>query len=244
MPNNFKGDLINSAFSRMRISGLTVSATPEEMILALERLEDMASEWDGVNICTGYNFEDDPDINSLHNLDRKYWQAYKTNLAVRMFPDFGKGMNPDQTLLREASAAYSVLASLTAMVRPAQYPSRMPRGSGSSRMWNRWRKYYYPVDNPPISCATNKMYIGDTNDFVEHFDAYLEDSETVVSYTIEADTGLTIDSDSLSTPDIIYRITATGGTDGVTGRYQVKMVATTSNSRVTTRVIDFELRKA
>lgn len=244
MSNNLKGDLINSAFSRMRISGLTVQPSPEDLELALDRLEDMAAEWEGANICTGYNFEDDPDVNSLHNMERKHWQAYKTNLAVRMFPDFGKGMQPDPTLLREASTAYSVLASNTAQVRPSQYPARMPRGSGSSRIWNRWRRYYYPLDNAPISCATNKMFIGDTNDFVEHYDAYLEDSETVASYTIEADTGLTIDSDSLTSPDISYRITATGGTDGISGRYQVKIVATTSGNRVTTRVIDFELSEA
>ena len=95
-----KIEIINGAYSRMRISGLTAQPTPEDIVKALNRLEDMAEEFDGRNICTGYNFEDDPDVNSLHNMERKFWGPYKAILATRLLADFGKAASPE--LQREA----------------------------------------------------------------------------------------------------------------------------------------------
>jgi hypothetical protein len=241
---DLKADIINGAYSKMRISGLTVSATPEDVSLALERLEDMAAEFDGRNISTNYNFEDEPDTGSTHNLDRKFWDAFKSNLAVRLFPDFGKGMQPDPVLIAQAQQGFSFLSATTAPRRQTQYPSRMPRGSGSTWL-NRWNRYFQPVEEVPLSSASVKMVVGDIEDFVEHFDSWLKDVEDVVSYTIEAGSGLTIVSDSLDTPDVLYRVQA-DGTPSVTGGGSIciKIVATTDTGRVTTRVINFEVKES
>lgn len=235
-----KADIIIGAYSKMRISGLTVSATPEDTSLALERLEDMAAEFDGRNIITAYNFEDDPDTGSTHNLERKYVDAYKSNLAVRLFPDFGKGMQPDPVLMSQAQQGFSFLSAATAPRRQTQYPSRMPRGSGSTRL-NRWNRFFQPVDEAPLSSASVKMVIGDVEDFTEHFDSWLKDVEDVASYTIEAGSGLTLVSDSLETPDVFYRIQADSA---ATGAICVKVVATTDTGRVTTRVINFDVKES
>lgn len=238
-----KGDIINGAFSKMRISGLTVSASPQDNALAIDRLEDMAAEFAGRNIITDYNFEDDPDTGSTHNLDRKFVDSYKSNLAVRLFPDFGKGMQPDPVLMSQAQQGFSFLSAITAPRRQTQYPSRMPRGSGSTRL-NRWNRYYQPVDEAPLSSATNTMFIGDTDDFTEHFDSWLKDGDLLDTYTIEADEGLTINSDGLNNDltDVNYRITATGNADTNTNtRLDVTIQATSMDGRVATRVINFEL---
>jgi hypothetical protein len=235
-----KVDIINGAYSLMRVSGLTKSPTDEDLELALERLEDMAEEFRGRNICTGYNFEDTPDPNSVHNVERKYWYAYKSNLAARLLADFGKQATPE--LIAGQRASYSFLSSDTAQVRSTQYPSRQPIGSGNNLRRYSWRQYYSPVEEAPISCATNKMIIDNVNDFVEHFDAYLNDGEVISSYTIEADTGLTIISSSNATPDINYRIRADGtSSEELNTLFQVKIVVTTDDSRVETRLINFEL---
>ena len=237
-----KVDFINGAYTQLRISGLTVNPTPEDLELALDRLEDMAAEFQGRNICTGYNFEDTPDLNSVHNVERKYWQAYKTNLAVRLIPDFGKGQTPDPVLFTQQQASFSFLSASTSPLKQTQYPARMPRGSGNSLRYNRWQRFYRPIAEAPLNCATNKMIIDEVDDFVEHFDAWLNDGEVISSYTIEADTGLTIVSDSNETPDINYRIQAVGGSSTeLNTLFQVKIVVTTDETRVKTRLINFEL---
>jgi hypothetical protein len=233
-----KVDFINGAYSLMRISGITVDPTADDNELALERLEDMAAEFQGRNICTGYNFEDTPDPNSVHNVERKYWYAYKSNLAARLLADFGKQATPE--LIAGQQSSFSFLSASTAQVRQTQYPYRQPVGSGNRRY--RFRRYYQPIAEAPISCATNKMIVGDIDDFVEHFDAYLNAGEDISSYTIEADTGLTIVSDSNATPDINYQISAVGtSSEELDSVFQVKIVVTTSDSRVETRLINFEL---
>ena len=153
-------------------------------------------------------------------------------------PDYGKGMQPDVTLLRLASASFSFLSSATAVVKQIQYPSRMPIGSGSSISL----KFFGKQAEAPNTSLTKIMYIGDIITFIEHFDSYLNTGEDVSAYTIETSTGLTITSDSLNTPDITYTVKADGNSDGsASGLLQVKIVATTSIGRIETRIINFKL---
>ena len=157
-------------------------------------------------------------------------------LAVRLMPDFGKGVKPDVSLIRQGSAGFSFLSSATARVSPVKYPSRMPRGSGAQR----WGEFFAAEDKAPDSSLTNTMYIDDVRTFIEHFDSILEAGEDIASYTIEANTGLTINSDSLTTPDVTYNVTADGNSDGSGIPYlNVKIVATTSLGRIETRIINF-----
>lgn len=244
MPNDLKGDIINGAYSQMRISGLTVEPSSEDNAVALRRLENMASEFHERNICTGYNFEDDPNTNTPSGVDRKFWYSFECLLAVRLLSDFGRGAQDklDPMLIKAASAGLSFLYAATANPRQVQYPNRQSIGAGNSLRYHRYRRFYTPIAEAPNVCATNRMIVGDINDFVEHFDSYLIDPEMLSSYTIEADTGLTIVSDSNENPDINYQISAVGN-DGILSDalLQVKIIVTTDTGRVTTRVINFEL---
>lgn len=236
-----KIDVINDSYSQLRISGLTVDPGPEELELALNRLEDMAAEWETRNICTGYNFEDTPDPNSTTNIIRGYKYAYSTNLSVRLIADFNKQVPAE--LMKQATQSLSNLSARTAVVRQVQAPRRQARGSGSTLRYNRWNRFYRPVIEAPISCATNQMDIGDINDFIEHFDAYLDDGEVISSFTISADLGLTIVSSSLTSPDVDYRIEAVGGDAGNNrgGVYVVFIEVTTDAGRVEQRQVQFNL---
>lgn len=237
--NNLKIDLIYGAYSRMRISGITVNPGTRENALALKRLENMAARWEDRNICSGYNFEESPDVNSDSGIEAKFQDAFESNLAFWLCTDYGK--QPSQTLVLEQQLTFSQITSSTAVVRQTQYPSRQPLGRGNRRL-GRFNKYYRPYAEAPISCATIKMDVGDIDDFAEHFDTYLISPETVASYTIEADSGLTIVSDSLTSPDVSYRISAVGNTTDVSDPFlRVKIVATTSTGRISTRIINFEL---
>ena len=239
--NNTKGDILNRAFSALRISGITVDPSPEDLELALGKLENMAAEFNGRNICTNYTFEDEPDPNTPHNMDRKFWHSYDVNLAVRLMPDYGKGAKPDVTLIRQASAGISFLSSATALVKEVQHPNRMPVGSGSI-IGHRWSRFFNTQNEAPNTCLTKTMYIGDITDFIEHFDSYLIDGEDIDSYTIEANTGITITADANNTPDINYTVQADGASDGSgISLLYVKIVITTSDGRVETRIINFRI---
>jgi len=236
-----KADIVAGAYTQLRISGITVNPVGSDNSLALDRLEDMAAEFYGHNICTNYNFEDEPDLGSNHNLKRRFWLSYKVMLAANLLSDFGKDATP--SLLAKIKFASSFLNSQTAEVNEVQYPARMPIGSGNT-FRNTYRRFFFPTAEPPVSCDTKKLVVDDINDYVEHFDAYLNlvDDETIASYTIDADTGLTIVSDSNTDEDINYQVQADGGTGSeVQALYQIVIVITTSTGRKTTRLINFSL---
>ena len=242
---DLKSELINRAYRELRISGLTKIPTPFELTSALDTLENMAEEYRARNICTSYNFEDEPDLNSPHNLERKYWNAYSLGLAKELLSTFGKGTSDkiDPQLLYRQRAAYSFLVSSTAQIRQVQPSQRMPIGSGSQRFGHRYRSFYPEIDQAPIGCATYRMVIGEVDDLVEHYDAYLNDGETISSFTISADTGLTLGSSSNTDTDISYRVTATGTSETASYNFlQVTITVTTSDSRKNIRTINFELR--
>ena len=245
--STLKIDIINKAYEKGRISGLTSSPTAENRSSALSELEDMAAKWTGPgkNICVDYNFEDVPDLNSPHNIPREYHSAFYNNLAVIILSNFGKEALP--AVQRSAAADYSAMSNATAEVRETHPSNRMPRGSGSRRYRGRYgRNYFQTVHRSPIGCDTNKMFIGDMDNFVEHFDAYLDAGEDIATYTLEADSGLFVAAQALATPDINYTVRADGTTSEVTTNafLQIKIVATTTAGRVETRVISFELREA
>lgn len=235
-----KAHLINGAYSMMRISGLTVNPSAADLTLALTRLEDMAEEFAGRNIITNYNFEQTPTTGSLHNLERKYWYPYKVCLAVRLLPDFGKQATP--VLASQQQAAFSFLSSNTAPFRVTSYPTRMPRGEANTRRSLPWSRFNVPDSKAPLEEATKTMFIDDINSFSESFVAYLATGETITSYAITADDGLTITTSANATPLITYTIQADGlSSGGSLGLLEVKIVATTSAGRIETRIINFQL---
>lgn len=241
MSGNLKIDIINGAFSLLRISGLTVIPGAEDNELALTNLEEMSAEYEGNNIYCAYNFEEEPDLNSDSGLALKYRKSFKVLLAKRMLSDYGKGKEPDPILLQDSQYHYSFLSARTALVKEVQAPRTMPTGSGN-RYNDWWRRYNYPQAEAPLQAATNKMIIGDIEDFTEDFTSYLKDVEDIDSYVLTADEGLTVVSDSLSTPIVSYRIEAVGSNNETPDTfYQVKIVATTDTGRITTRIINFSL---
>lgn len=239
----YKVDVINGAYSLLRISGLTLSPTPAELELALTRLENMAAEFEDTRgLFTNYNFEENPDPNSLTNLRRSYRHAYETNLAVRLISDFNK--NVPVTLYQQASSSYSSMSASVASSRlqQVQYPMRMPTGSGNTLRWARWHRFYRETPNAPNSSDTKLMFTGDINDYVENFDAYLNDGEFIESFTIVTDPGLVLVTSSSTDLDVKYRIKANdSGNNYSMNNQQLTIVATTTDGRINTRKIFFNI---
>jgi len=232
-----KADIINGMYSRLRISGLTVSPGAEETAIALERLEGMMAQFELDNICVGYNFTDAPDPDDQTGVKLAFNEFMETNLAVRLIPDFNKVVPPQ--LMGLASGSYSFAAGQTAHdnLRQVQPPRRMPRGSGNTLRYNRWHRFNRPIDLPPPDCSTNNMVVGGVNDFDESFKAYLA-GEIIASFIITASAGLLLGASS-NTDDIVsYRVTAvSAATSGI--RQLVVITITTDTGRIEIRDIDF-----
>jgi len=235
-----KIDIIKDAYSQMRISGLTVQPTPEDLELALNRLENMAAEWEARSIKVGYNFEDEPDPNSESLLARSAWNAFATNLGSRLLNDFGKSGTPSsQGLMTQARQSLSALSGVAArnILNQVQYPNRQPVGSGNR--WNRWYKFYR---TQPVSQSVTALIEGDVADFTEHFDSWLnlQEGEAIASYTIMASSSrIIIESDSNTETDVVYRLKA----ESPSNLEQVTIVVTSTAGRIITRARHFEIRR-
>lgn len=232
----FKVDLINGAYSQLRISGITIIPSPVNMRTGLNRLESIVAELVARNVKIPYNFEEEPDLNSPHNLERKYWDAIEVFLASRLAPDFGKEI--PMLLLARLKGAISFLYGVTAQVSRTPYPSRMPKGK---RQRNFTKKFFEVVDSVPNIPETIIMYIEDQRSFVESFLQVLNDGEIISSFTIEVGNELTINSSSNTDSAISYNITATGTSDKKICYPKLKIKIVTDNNQVITRIINFEL---
>ena len=50
-----KSDLVMGAYDEMRISGLTVKPSSEDIVLAIKRLDNMMADWQNKGLCLEYN---------------------------------------------------------------------------------------------------------------------------------------------------------------------------------------------
>ncbi len=232
-----KVEILNDAFSQMRINGLTRQPTPGDLELMLKRLENMAAEFNARNMDPGWNFEDEPDPNSVTNIQRAYFHTYATNVAVRTLPDFG--MSATEDLRRQANQSLSFMSASIAANRVDEvfYSIRHPKGAGNDNYYNRWSRFYQ--DERAAANVSNlaEIFVDDVNDFNEQFNAYLRKDETVTSFDIVVDKGLELISSSLvNGQDVVYRIRGKADSESQrTATRQVTIIATTSDDRVQTR---------
>jgi hypothetical protein len=235
-----KVDRITAAYSKLRISGLTVIPNPSDLELALNELENMMAELATRGIQVGYNFEEEPDPNSDLNVDKSFWNMIATNLAIRLIPDFNKDASP--VLFSQASQSLSQASANCARdrIRGVQYPARQPVGSGN-QIYARWQRFYSDVSSlAPNAPSTLFIMQGETNDFQESFAAYLRSDEFIDTFEVTSDIGLTVVSSTLLDGVITYRLTAP--VDLVANSWlQVKIRITTTEGRVEIRIINFQV---
>lgn len=235
-----KVDRITAAYSKLRISGLTVLPNPSDLELALNELENMMAELASRGIEVGYNFEEQPDPNSDLNVPIEFWNMIATNLATRLIPDFNKEASP--VLFAQASQSLSQASGVCARnrIRQVQYPARQPVGSGN-RIYARWQRFYSDIGGlAPNVPSTLFIMQGETNDFKESFAAYLRTDEFIDSFEVTADTGLIVVSSVFLEGVIDYRLTAPVDL-AANSWQQVKIKVTTTEGRVEIRIINFQV---
>jgi len=204
-----KAEIINDTYSMLLMTGVTVNATPADMALALDRLENIMYELQAQGSNTGYNFEQVPDINSLSGLAMWMNQGVSCLLAARVAPDFGVTMTPE--LDRVISIASSKLSARLAQVNRTQYASRMPIGSGQRRAFPQQRFYglsgVYPQTPDTLQAVMHeiKQYA------VDFGEGQLKVGETVSSFTTEVTSGLLLTDSSNTDNLIVFTLTFNKG---------------------------------
>lgn len=239
MPTNRKLDVINDAYTELRISGLTTSPTPSDLTLALTRLETMMSEWYGNrNINVGYNFQATPTFTAYTNVALNYYNTMVTNLAVRLLAAFG--MEIPQALAMNAAQSISGTMGQVALqnARMVQPSRRMPSGNGNTfRGWS-WNRFMLPADLPPTVSETNNIVQGEIQDKYEDFSAWLG-ANTIASYTIQSTPLLETSDDAISGSRINYRVTAPVENSGE-GPWQIVLITVTDSiGRVNICPVDY-----
>lgn len=132
MPTITKGDLVKQCYVSMRISGLTVDPTPEDMEMGLAVLERMVLSLENKGIFLSYNRSDNypnPDPSEESGISDKNSQAIILLLFKNLCSAFGKVFPQD--LKGEAYTAYQGLFNNEPPVK-AQNPYQ-PAGQGSNR---------------------------------------------------------------------------------------------------------------
>lgn len=229
-----KGDIVNGAYARLRISGLTIDASPEEVLGALDVLEDMCAEFEARNICLNYNFQEYPDPSDETNVAREYTGSLKDVLAWRMAMFFGKQIAPSLDMMQRK--AMSVMQGGTARVNRTQPSRRMPRGSGVTNRYNRWQRFSNPQGQAPIACTTNFITYNGVLDFEESVQYFLGD-ETITTYTMETSNALTVVISSEADGIISYRVSCS---DNARDLEKIELKVTTDTGRIQTFAINFK----
>lgn len=235
MPTKTKGDIVRKAFSWLKISGLTSNPQPNEIEDALDVLEGMAYELDSRNICTSFAFEDTPDPNTESGIDNAFWLAAAFSLGFRLAPDYGKVLTREQ--IAQVNSSMSNWSARSSKTNPIRHPRRQPRGSGNTFRGPNWHRYYKDAQDAPISCDTEQITRGSINDYTYSIVDYLQDGESVTSYAITVTSGLTVISESFSSPVFSYQLQASTNAQSF---QQVQIEVNTDTGRKQTFTVNFE----
>lgn len=147
-----KQQIIEQAFSEIGYGTYAYDLEPEQMAMALHRLDSMVAAWNVKGIAIGYpvhGTQATSDASEDSNLPVEAIEAVYTNLAVRLAPTVGKQLMPETRT--NAAMLYRNLLQRTATPSQKQFPQTMPRGAGNKP----WRD-----DDPFYGRPQNKIEDG------------------------------------------------------------------------------------
>lgn len=234
-----KSDLVIAAYEELRISGITVHATPEDVVLGTKRLEAMILGWQNKGLCLAYNKSDtfvSIDPNDDSGISDNNSIAVILNLAKTLCPAFGKQLHPDTRA--EARVAYLGLFGSDMTYR--EKDPYQPTGSGHSFGYGYDDRFRFQgqEDNAPVNCSTIDIKVGQIDFYPIDFNYYLDKDEgdTIASYTVDDGQGVSILSDSES--EGVITLQAEGLTEGLA---PIKITVTTTNGRVNPQTVNFNV---
>lgn len=131
---NTKRDLVYGALDEIGIGADTFDPSPEQLEKALNRLDWMMAEWDGLGIRIGYllpTTPQDSDLDQEAGVPDTARNCIVSNLAIRLAPTYGKTVPP--STMAAAARAYNALLTARAEIPQQRFPNTLPLGQGNIR---------------------------------------------------------------------------------------------------------------
>lgn len=225
-----KGSLINGAYSLMRISGLTVDPTPEDMTAGLQVADDYAAQLkeDGLDLqwLQPVNYgQSDPSDTS--NLTQGMAGPFKKLLVRELVSFFGKEV--PNAIAITANEGMRALEQQIVSVPDSVFPGTLAFGSGNE--WDyRDRKFY---SEPPINNDALYVRRNDVRTTPVDFTQWLA-GDTIQSAVWEVDTTAV----TIANIDTGDSITQAQLTFNAIGGYNVCVTATKTNGDKDTQRIN------
>lgn len=234
-----KNDLVLAAYNELMISGITSNPNPEEIVIAIRRMDNMVLAWKNKGVCLSYlRSEGFNDINPSQDsgLNDTSALAVILNLAKELCPAFGKPCHP-QTMTG-AKEAYDNLFSVELTMRETD--PYQPTGSGHSFGYGYDDRFRFQAkeSNAPEDCYTKDIKVGQIDSYGLDFTPYLNEvaGDYILSFTVEDGQGVEVINSAES--DGVVTIEAKGLTIGFA---PVKITVTTFKGRVLPENINFNV---
>jgi len=141
-----KRQFVEAAYAEIGMAGYVFDLSPEDLQLAVRRLDSMMAEWNGRGIVISYPLPVSPqngDLTEASNVPDWANEAIILGLALRLAPGEGKVASPD-TKTNAANAFNTVVARCVRKTN-MQLPSGTPSGAG-----NRQIPYQSPFLTDPV----------------------------------------------------------------------------------------------
>ncbi len=237
-----KNDIVLSAYEELVISGITSKPSPEEVKLAVKRLDMMVLSWQNLGLCLSYIRSDgfnDVNPNQDSGLNDVNAHAVTLNLAKTLAPAFGKPLNPDTRA--EARKAY--LGLFSSEMTYKETDTYLPTGSGHGFGYHYYNRFNYNVEqvNAPDDCETRDIKLGQVDYYPIDFTPYLNEvsGDEITSFTVEDGQGVEVLQSAQDGNSIILE--AKGLTVGFA---PIKIIVNTTSGRVNPETINFNVVKS
>jgi len=217
-----KGDLVNGTYKLMRISGLTVSASPEALESGLEVADDYAQELKSEGLDLGWQepaIYGQSDTADNSGLSVEMAGPFKKLLFIQLCSHFGKDV--PMAVAATAAAGMRALEQLLVDVPDAQNPPTLPYGSGNE--WDYRDRTFY--SEPPDNKDAIYVFKDNILNFDYDFSHWLVDETLVDVEWSTQDNGIAIGTntftDNVATAELTFE---------KAGGYFVMITATKTNS--------------
>jgi hypothetical protein len=136
-----KLQIVQKALGKIGLASYVFDPSPEQLQAALEQLELLATEMDGIGIRKGYSLG--TDISAESGLPDTAVNPFAILLAVELAPDYGKQIAP--SLQASVPRARNALMVTNNVIPRMVYPGTLPIGVGN-RQDVRQRAYFQDCD--------------------------------------------------------------------------------------------------
>lgn len=226
-----KIQLINAAFSELRISGITSGPSADDIEIALEVLEDTMRQVQVTLPKLPYNFQETPTPNTESGIPAWANNAIQLKLANELGARWNK--YPDQKRL---AGSWSTLLAKLAPTPAYNNSTSMPLGRGNTiwdKSWDKMPGYQLENQNARSLGLDDVAYVS------EDFSDYFRPGETLSTYTVTAvSAGLSVSGAASSGNTVTFNVTS-NGVNGVNQEVSIDIVGTAGTER--TRVLYFSV---